>query len=355
MRLLIVDTLYAPFLDEHYRTRPELHDAAYDEQWRALMDRHFGTADAYSHFLLPLGHQAHEVVANCRPLQDAWADEHGFRRRLLPPRRLPPHEELLVAQADELRADVVYLQNIGHLSPRALHRLGRRRLLVGQLASERPSGAHLEALDLLLTSFPHYLDTPGVPSEYFRIGFDPRVLERVVARPTREAAVFVGSLAPGQHDRGTAILERAARAAPIDFWGYGGEQVAAGSPIRDRYRGEAWGLEMYAVLAGSPVALNRHIDVAGQFANNMRLYEATGVGALLLTDAKRNLGELFEVGSEIVAYEGADDLAERIRHYLAHEDEAAAIAAAGQRRTLAEHTYEHRMRELAAILERHAA
>jgi spore maturation protein CgeB len=85
----------------------------------------------------------------------------------------------------------------------------------------------------------------------------------------------------------------------------------------------------------------------------MRLYEATGVGSLLLTNEGSNLTELFQPGSEVVTYADVDDLVEKARHYLAHEDERRTIAAAGQARTLRDHTYEVRMRELAEILGRH--
>ena len=108
---------------------------------------------------------------------------------------------------------------------------------------------------------------------------------------------------------------------------------------------------MYEVLARSRVALNRHIDVAEGYANNMRLYEATGVGALLVTEASSNLAELFEPGREVVVYEGEDDLVEQLRHYAAHDDERRRIAAAGQARTLREHTYAQRIAELATMLE----
>ena len=56
---------------------------------------------------------------------------------------------------------------------------------------------------------------------------------------------------------------------------------------------------MYGVLAHRR-SLNRHIDVAEDHANNMRLYEATGVGTLLLTDAKHILSDLFAIGEEVV-------------------------------------------------------
>jgi spore maturation protein CgeB len=109
-------------------------------------------------------------------------------------------------------------------------------------------------------------------------------------------------------------------------------------------------MEMFRVLYESRVALNRHIGVAEQYANNMRLYEATGVGTLLLTDEKTNLPELFVPGREVATYRDEDELVERVNHYLSHDDERRAVAAAGQARTLAEHTYRHRMEELLAIL-----
>jgi spore maturation protein CgeB len=83
----------------------------------------------------------------------------------------------------------------------------------------------------------------------------------------------------------------------------------------------------------------------------MRLYEATGVGALLVTEDYENLPELFEAGREVVTYSDADDPVEKVRYYLDHDDERRRIAAAGQARTLAEHTCAKRIEELAPMLE----
>jgi spore maturation protein CgeB len=110
---------------------------------------------------------------------------------------------------------------------------------------------------------------------------------------------------------------------------------------------------MYRSLARSRITINRHINVAENYANNMRLYEATGVGAMLLTDKKDNLGDLFEIGKEVVAYTSVDEAIELIQYYLEHSNEANEIALAGQRRTLSEHTYEHRMKELLPLLDRY--
>jgi len=106
-------------------------------------------------------------------------------------------------------------------------------------------------------------------------------------------------------------------------------------------------------LQRSRIALNVHIDMAEQYAANMRLYEATGVGTMLLTDWKKNLHEMFEIGNEVVAYRSTRECVELVQHYLAHDEEREAIARAGQQRTLSEHSYYHRMQELTEILGRY--
>jgi len=354
VRILILDTCYPEFLASHYAGRPGLEGRPYSEQWRSIMDMGFGTSDAYSHFLSALGHDAHEVIVNCRPLQLAWSAERGIRTRPSPFRSAQRRMvETVVAQIDAYDPDVVYVQDLRAFDPGELRAFrGRNRLLVGQLGTEPPDRDRLNSFDLITTCLPQFvpwLRSTGIDAELLRIGFDPRMLERV-AVGEREGVVFVGSLLRPRWQQSIDRIAAAAEDVEIDFYGYGAETWAETSPVRRRYRGEAWGLDMCRVLARSQIALNRHGDIAGEFATNMRLYEATGMGTLLITDDKSNLGELFEVGSEVVAYRTADELVAKIRYFLTHDDERAKVAEAGQRRTLASHSYQVRMRELSAIL-----
>jgi spore maturation protein CgeB len=250
----------------------------------------------------------------------------------------------------------LYCQDLSFFPPDVLAGLRKHvGLVVGQIACPLPPEAFLKAYDLILTSFPHFvprLQALGVASEYFRIGFDTRVLEKLGEVPKDIEASFVGGISR-HHGKAVPVLEYLATNTPIQFFGYGADSLDRDSPIAARHHGEVWGLDMYRALARSRITLNRHINVAENNANNMRLYEATGVGSLLLTDRKDNLAELFEVGKEVVAYSSQEEAAELIRHYLAHPEDAAAIAKAGQARTLRDHTYSRRMEELVKILNRH--
>lgn len=73
-----------------------------------------------------------------------------------------------------------------------------------------------------------------------------------------------------------------------------------------------------------------------------RDFEVPGCGGFLITGYAENIEEYFNVGKEIVCYRDVDDLIDKIRYYLKHDDEREAIANAGYVRVLREHTYEKR-------------
>lgn len=73
-----------------------------------------------------------------------------------------------------------------------------------------------------------------------------------------------------------------------------------------------------------------------------RNFEVPGCGGFLLTENVPYLDRYFEPGREVAVYDGPDELVEQVGYWLAHDDERAAVAEAGYRRVLAEHTYDHR-------------
>ena len=375
MRVAIVDTYYPAFVRSFYARERGLVEEPYERQLAALLEESFGTSDAYSFHLRALGHEAIDLIVDCEPLQLRWAAERGVHRtgrqalgripgRFGPIARRRLLQSIARKQLEDFAPDVVFCHNLSFFPRSQLDRLrASGRLVVGQIASPLPETEQLRGFDLILTSFPHFvarLKELGVDSEYFRLGVDPRVLDRLRARgidPTVTAersvdVAFVGGLSPTVHAAGTRLLEEVCRRAPIDVWGYGVEALPPDSAIRRRYRGEAWGLDMYRALASSKIALNRHIDVAEGHSNNMRLYEATAMGAALLTDRGSNLDELFAPGREVATYESVDDLVAQIEHLRAHPAERMALAEAGQARTLGEHSFAARMAELAELLQR---
>ena len=82
----------------------------------------------------------------------------------------------------------------------------------------------------------------------------------------------------------------------------------------------------------------------------MRNFEATATGAFLLTEWVPTLHECFEDGKHLVAYKTMDEAIEKAHYYLEHDDERETIAKAGMEHTLANHTYQHRIKTLMEVL-----
>src|ERR671938_438517 len=98
MRVLVVDTYYPAFVAAHYDARPGLAARSYDEQLGSLVERSFGTSDAYSRNFAELGHDAADVIVNATPLQRAWAREHGASRLARVAMRLPARGRVAARQ-----------------------------------------------------------------------------------------------------------------------------------------------------------------------------------------------------------------------------------------------------------------
>lgn len=121
----------------------------------------------------------------------------------------------------------------------------------------------------------------------------------------------------------------------------------------NRFYKPVFGVENFGILARSKLVFNSHIDAAGEYAGNMRLFEATGMGACLVTDWKANLSDLFEINTEVVIYRSIDECIEKVNYLLDHNDERQAIARTGQQRTLREHTYQQRVQQLDYIIQQY--
>lgn len=397
LRILILNTDYSDFLDWLYRANPGLSGKPYSEQMRVRTNTLFGVADFYSHGLAGLGHVAEDIFVNNLHMQLSWA-----RERPVPPKRLPTQSfvralrtfrgarstirslplgvmrrplrrlaraidslpewiyEVVSAQIEEFRPDVILNQSLDGVSPDFMARIkSETTLLVAQHAHPwLEIGESLSCYGLLISSIPASapvfkpLRQAGIPYEYHRLAFERRVLERLPPRDPSIDVSFIGSFHSAHSSRLKLIEYLCARFPQIRIWGSGIEAIPSASAVRGKFQGQAWGLDMYRILRSSKITINHHGDV-GDYANNLRLFEATGVGCLLVTDQKSNLGEIFEVGKEVVSYETPEECGDMIEYYLGKNEERERIALGGQERTLRDHTYETRMRELVDIFNKH--
>lgn len=83
---------------------------------------------------------------------------------------------------------------------------------------------------------------------------------------------------------------------------------------------------------------------------NVRHFEITAYGGFMLTYHTPELDQCFKVGEECDSFHDESELLEKIGFYANNSKRRSEIAAAGQRRTLREHLYSHRIETLIELL-----
>ena len=403
-RLLKLTTVYEGYADVFFGRNPDASRLSYEDLLARFIATRYALSDAYAFHLRRLGRDAAEVFASLRPLQQAWAREHGLEAS-----GQTWLGDIVLAQIKAYRPDVVYLQDLyvfdREFRARVRAECGSVRAIVGWRAAPTADFAEFRDLDLLFTASPGMLAqfrAAGVRSEYVPLGFDDRAVVEAPAPAERNVSLsFAGQVSArnGWFAERGALLERMLTDSPLEVWGATppprsmpkrvaqmglcalnrtlvtlgvADRVWKLAPMlgryahlrmspwplepyerhHDRFHPPVFGLEYYALLASSRVTLNVHIDAVSTHATNLRLYEATGMGACLLTDWKPNLSELFEPDSEVVDYRSAEECAEKARYLLAHDAERRRIAEAGQRRTLRDHTQADRVGRIDSMIVR---
>jgi spore maturation protein CgeB len=371
MRFVIANHAYDEFLEWLYKGRPQLAGQAFATQLSAYYETMFASSDFYAHALGSLGHEVHEFVVNNLHAQRTWLKEHktsSFNRWLDqmrgrngfgvfgPKSNHSSSFDMLLEQIRLVRPDVLYNQSVYAFDDDQLCALkAHTGLLVGEHAAmSLPETINYRLYDLIVSSFPptiDWLQARGVKAELNRLAFDPRVLSLVPEKLRDIQVSFVGSFLPIHSSRLELVEAVVAQVPKTVVNGSVATDISSSSPLAGRIGPALWGRDMYALLGRSLVTLNHHGNVP-PFANNMRLYEATGMGCLLITDQKDNLHEMFEPEREVVTYRDAAECVDKVRYYLDARNRAAcrAIALAGQKRTLRDHTYRARMEHLVDLI-----
>jgi spore maturation protein CgeB len=75
----------------------------------------------------------------------------------------------------------------------------------------------------------------------------------------------------------------------------------------------------------------------------MRVFDILGAGGFLLSDYRREMVELFELGSEVVCFHSKSELLELVSYYLDRSKERDQVRMKGRERVMREHKYEDRI------------
>jgi len=207
----------------------------------------------------------------------------------------------------------------------------------------------LARYDAVFVKEPHLVDRLrsmlDLPIRYLPEACNPRWHRPLVAPGTERFMVIAGNMYPSR----IRLLERLmAHGIPLRLYGPGFPRWAGPTPVRGVHTGRfAFTEEKARVFRSAAVVLN-NLHPAEIHGVNARLFEAAGCGAAILTEFRPTLPELFEIGTEVLAFSDFDELLSQAERLLADTSIGVKLGDAAARRAHESHTYDKR---LAVILE----
>lgn len=318
------------------------------------------------HILTPelekLGHETFLAIPVDNHSQAVWCRDVGIETKPGPSFAL----EVIAYQISLFQPDVLYVTIPQIIDDRILTLLPKRpRLIIGWNAFLTAHNKSWTEYDIMLSSHPLCMDASiklgAKRCEYFYPGFPEEFNYNYYSKSYYNDVAFSGYWT-GTHVYRNNIL----RNLLLDFkhTEYNLAYYLAFMPDAPEYppeileinRGSIWGKAMFRALSASKIVLNAYTDLDNGPQNispNMRQMEATGSGALLLTQASPNLAAFFEPGKEVETFADYNELKEKTLFYLNHEKERQDIAQAGQRACITRYNLRLRAEAFMNCVHRH--
>jgi spore maturation protein CgeB len=247
--------------------------------------------------------------------------------------------EHLQGPLEDFAPDLV-ICNAGGLSfrPEVAAALRSRLCLVGVALSDpdvfAPATRHIAPLfDVFLTNAPACVPdyrALGAMPEPLPIATNDAFFRPVPPRPELACEVLVlGRAHPDRVEPVRALIET------FDTHLYGEKWDQHGLTSR----GLIFGEDVLAALASAQTTVLFFKTGGGHALVKVGLFDFAAAGALVVTNEFDEVRPHLTYGKEIVGFTSTADLLAKVRYYLDHPYEAAAVRRAGRARVLAEHTW----------------
>lgn len=371
LRVMQVDDFYPGYLDKFYENHPGIGGKSSLEQAEALLKDGFSAIHTIAPYLDQDKFETSWLVAQALPLQRAWAMENGLP---FPSGKPDWQREMVRQRIEEFRPDALYLGDPDVYDAKFIAGLKHRpKLILGWKAADMWFDTDLHGYDIILSGLPKLLEFAlargAKKGLLFKPGMPQWLADAVAGAPKTVDVCFAGSISAMQHGRRLEMLDAIAQAAGKNGFSLNlhlnCKPALVTTAMRPFTRPPVFGLAMHKALASAKIVVDdranhgvlmpdgrKRIDLGGEDTINMRLFEATGSGSLLLTENIRGVNKYFVPGKEIDTWNNHQDLVDKILYWLDNPEKLEDTARAGKLRCLNDHGMEKAKQGFAEIITR---
>ena len=361
-KIVQIEAIYQEFAKSLYLKWPSLSSLNFETQITTILDSGWSWGQNIVPALNPAQWERYYIIPRLFPAQIAWAREMNI------PKERWNLREILIEQLRCIDPEVIYLSDVVSFDFSILDDLRRTPLIVVWLASRLPPSIPWDRIDVLLSGIGAIRDETlkrGVRSAYNFNSAAPcfRYLNSGSNRSeaVRNQIGFSGSFLRGLHDERAEMLAKLSSTLPgisVNVYTAQPFRLPADCPLK--FSPPVFASDVIKTYTTHELIVDARADFGlreirfNRDTSNMRIFEATRAGSLLLTEYAPNLENMFEIGKEIICYRSFEELADLASYYCKESNDSTRrnVAIAGYTRTLSSHTIELRANEFDAIVKR---
>jgi spore maturation protein CgeB len=386
MKIAFLSSIYPDHLELIYTKNKFLKRKTYAEQKKIVDRKTICSMSKWPKLLNDIGHESIMLIRNNSYMQEMWSKENEFHDNS------GDYEfNILNEQVKRFQPDILFIFGASYYDQN--NRLDRitnnctsiKKKICWYGAPEGNENIFVQ-YDLVLTNSISLRDSirkKGGKSEKLDHAFEPEIINAIQKKPKINKICFIGSLIPGNewHNKRINYLESLAENFDVQIYSnvnrlshknkllkktFEIRQRASSfiakytssdsifqnyanpdnlpkfsfldnSPINKIIKRPVYGIDMLQKLSEYRVTFNMHIAQTGNYACNIRLLEATGVGTCLITDKKTGNGSFLSRFNNFCSYDSKEDLITKTDHLMSNHRLTDQISEELQQQTISKH------------------
>ena len=399
MKIAFLSSIYEKHREQIYSKFKDLHKESFEEQNNKIRDETICSMGEWPKCFELVNEECLMLCLNNPYLQNKWCMENDFL-----PNSQDVEFEIILEQLKRFKPTHLFVFGVSYYSAE-----NRLQKIIKECPSIKkkvcwygaPEGdiSKLKNYDLILTpsrELEESLANSGINSSLLNHAFEPRTLDLIKSRKKTGNICFIGSLSLGNdwHQERIEYLESISQCIKIDIYTnltrpsfyerlkrnfiYYRHNMSKflnkydifmekiryyanneNLPVYDRLfdsnilrmlNPSVYGLDMLNVLSSYKITFNKHIPMAGNWASNMRLTEAAGIGTCILSDHKLNNNDYFGIHEKHCSYRSKDEVIRKYSYLIENEDLLNTISKDISDQTLAKHNTNNQFDRLYSMI-----